>query len=230
MAGKPVLPKLPKSPKLPKLAGAAATAASPLGIASAALSFAPEIFKFFTGMSQRREGRKMNPILPAFQANNALIDNARILGERSNNYLMPGYGTAQQNILENANNSFNMGVQGASSSGDVLDLASKINYGTGQQNNQLALNNANGAQQALNQYLQANAMAGNESVRKNMFDLDQYNQQMQLKRDLMGAGSQNAFSAGDSIADGIRYFTQPQQQIIQPNGNSGFSPLGSIYK
>lgn len=210
-------------------AAGAALKTSPLGIASAAISFAPEIFKFFTGMSQRREGRKMNPILPAFQANNALIDNARILGERSNNYLMPGYGMAQQNILGNANNSFNMGVQGASSSGDVLDLASKINYGTGQQNNQLALNNANGAQQALNQYLQANAMAGNESVRKNMFDLDQYNQQMQLKRDLMGAGSQNAFSAGDSIADGIRYFTQPQQQIRQHNGNGGFTPLGSIY-
>ena len=188
-----------------------------LPVAGAVTSFIPEIFKFFKGRQQIRQANAINPIQPNFQMNTAMIDNARILGERSNNYTTPGYNLALDNINQNASSQFNNGVQGASSGGDVLDLANKINYGTNNSLNQLAGQNAQGADNALQQYLQANSMAGNELVRKNQYDLDQYQRKLNEKAALLQAGNQNSFSAGDNVADGLRYFTQPQKQVVDPN-------------
>jgi len=214
------------------VAGGAASGsvAGPYGAAiGAGVSLLPEVFKLFSGRKQIRDANKINPVLPAFQANSGIVDNARQLQDRSGNYQMAGYGQAIGNINQSGATAFNRGVQGASSSGDVLDLATRINAGTGANLNQLAGQNAAGAEQALMQYQQANAMAGNELVRKNMYDMDQYNQQLAQKAALLQAGNQNQFSAGDNIANGIRYFTQPQQQLIQPGTKGSISPYGSIY-
>lgn len=200
-----------------------------IGTLGAVASFIPEIFKFFKGRQQIRQANAINPIQPNFQMNTAMIDNARILGERSNNYTMPGYNLALDNINQNASSQFNNGVQGASSGGDVLDLANKINYGTNNSLNQLEGQNAQGADNALQQYLQANSMAGNELVRKNQYDLDQYQRKLNEKAALLQAGNQNSFSAGDNVADGLRYFTQPQQQVVQVGVNGSITPQGSIY-
>lgn len=197
---------------------------------SAGISLVPEVFKFFSGLSQKRQAARINPENPGFVRNESLIDNARILENRYKNYTMPGYSTAVNNINASAASGFNRGVEGASSGGDVLDLATKINYNEGQALNDLSGRNAAGADAALEQYLQANAVAGNEAVRKNMFDLDQYDQKLREKATLLQAGNTNQFSALDSGANALRYFTQPQQQLTQPGANtSGFMPSGSIF-
>lgn len=143
-------------------------------VAAAATSFAPSIFKFFAGRSQVRQANRINPVNPGFVANPAFANNERILRERSNNYVMPGYGNAMNNIVTNGATAFSNGVEGATSGADVLDLASKINYGTGQNLNELAQTNATGANDALNQYMQASVMSGNELVRKNTFKRRQF--------------------------------------------------------
>lgn len=201
-----------------------------LPLAGAVTSFVPEIFKFFAGQKQIRQANAINPSNPGFVANPGIIDNNRIAEQRYLNYQMPGYGMAQNNIVQNGATAFNRGVQGASSSADVLNLTQGINYTTGQQLNALAEQNALGAEDALNTYMQTNQMAGNELVRKNMFDLDEYQRQLDEKAALLQAGNQNRFGAGDNIADGLRYFTQPQQQLIQPGVSGGVTNQGSIFR
>src|SRR6478609_1676801 len=95
-------------------------------LASLGISLIPSLFKTITGASQRRKASAINPINPGYQINNSVIDNATNLTNRANNYTMPGYGNAVDNIYTSGANAFNSGVQGATSSGDVLDLATRI--------------------------------------------------------------------------------------------------------
>lgn len=202
--------------------------ALPLIAAGAAL--VPEVFRFFQGQSQIRKANAINPVMPQFQANQGILNNNRILQERSTNYQIPGYGQAVNNINSSTAQAFANGVQGATSGGDVLDLATKLQYGQQQGFNQLSQQNIQGADMALNQYLDSNVMAGNEAVRKNMFDLDNYNRQLEEKAALLQAGSQNRYGAIDNTANALRYFTQPQQQITQQGTSGQITPYGSIYK
>lgn len=196
----------------------------------AGVSLLPEVFKLFSGRKQIREANKINPISPGFQANNNLIDNARLLEQRYSNYQMPGYGQAVNNIGASAASAYSAGERGATSSGDLLNLVTNVQAGQNQSLNQLAGQNAQGSDQALNQYLGANAQAGNEAVRKNMYDLDIYNQELRRKAALLQAGNENQYGAVDGLANGIRYFTQPQQQITQPGSTAtGVSPQKSIF-
>jgi hypothetical protein len=136
------------------IGGAASTAASatPWGmIAGAAASAIPSIFGAIRGIGQRRQARRIraNAVDPGYEMNSGVMQNADILQNRYNNYTLPGYSMQMDNIGNNAANAFNSGLQGATSGGDVLDLATKIAYGTGQQQNQLVLQNAQGKDAAL---------------------------------------------------------------------------------
>lgn len=204
--------------------GSLAKVASPIG---AALSFAPSVFKFFSGNSQVRQANRLHPVNPGYAMNSGIIDNARVLSNRYTNYQMPGLAQAQNNLQTNFANAFSQGVQGASSGADVLDLATKLNYGNGQATNQLAFQSAQGKDQALLQSLDANAASGNELVKKNMYDLQEYQRQLQEKAALLQAGKQNMFGAGDDIASGLGSLLQPRETVTQNGSGVNVKGLGS---
>jgi hypothetical protein len=185
---------------------------------SLAASLIPSAFKAIQGIGQRKRANAINPINPKYQMNSGVIDNARILGERAGNYQIPGYSQARTNIQANYGQAFNQGVQGASSGGDVLDLATKLAYGQGNQLNQLAAQNAAGAENAQMQSLQANAAAGEEYQAKNAYERDEYNKKLAEKAALMEGGTQNIYGALTEGSTAVTDFLNPKK------GSNGLDP------
>lgn len=183
----------------------------------AGISLIPSIWKGIQGIGQRRKAEKINPVNPGYEMNRGVIDNARVLQQRSDNYLMPGYGQALDNISGTYSNAYNQGVQGASSGGDVLDLAAKLAYGQGQQNNALAVQNAQGADNAQLQSLQANALAGQEYQNKNAYDRAQYEAKLREKAALLEGGSQNLYGALDTGASVAGAYLNPKKFVNTTN-------------
>lgn len=199
-------------------------------VAAAGASLLPSAFKAISGIFQKNKANKINPVNPGYQINNAVVDNARILGERYNNYEMPGYGQALSNIYQSGANAFAQGSQGAGSGGDILDLATKIAYGQNNAINQLGAQNAAGREQALGQSLQANAAAGQEYQNRNAYDRDMYQQQLREKAALTQAANQNIYGALDTGAAVASSFLMPKATTIDPFANRGNgSALGSIF-
>ena len=156
--------------------------------------------KYAQGRKQQRQAEAMRPVNPGYQQNQGVIDNARILRERYGNYMIPGYEQALANINMGGQMAFSQGVQGASSSGDVIDLASRIAYGQSQAQNQLAMQNAQGRDAALMDYISANARAGQEATNANAWDREQYLRLQQQQADLYNAGQINQQGA---ISEGL---------------------------
>lgn len=169
-------------------------------IGSAVVSAIPSIYKGIKGIGQVNQSNKMNPVNPGYQVNQGVIDNAKTLSDYYGNYQLPGYSTMVNGINSNAQSSFESGVQGASSGGDVLDLASKMAFGKNQALNQLGVQNAQGKQAALGDYLQANAAAGQQYQDKNAYERDQYDRMVKSKAALLQAGNQNEYGALDQLA------------------------------
>lgn len=188
------------APDYANLLGSAATGFAAGGPIGAGISLLPTAFKAIQGIGQRRRANRINPADPGYAVNNQVIDNARILSERAGNYQMPGYNQAKNNISSTYGNMFNQGSQGATTGADVLDLATKLAYGQGQQLNTLATQNAAGAENAQLQALQANASAGEEYQAKNAYDRDVYQQKLREKAALMQAGTENIYGAADTGA------------------------------
>lgn len=168
---------------------------SALGIG---VGLVPSLFKLFSGIGQKNRANKINPVNPSYQINTGVIDNARQLQDRAGNYQMAGYNNAVSQIGGATANAFNQGIQGATSSGDILDLATKLAYGQSQQLNNLAVQNAQGADQALLQSLNANAQAGQEYQNKNAYDRDIYQQQLREKAGLTQAANENIYGGIDT--------------------------------
>lgn len=168
-----------------------------LGIATGLI---PSLFKGISGIKQLNQANNMNPVDPGFTMNQGILDNSRILQERASNYQIPGYNQAVNNINMASGQAFSRGVQGATSGGDVLDLASKLAYGQSQQLNNLALQNAQGVENAQLQSLNANALAGQQYQDKNAYDRDIYQQQLRERAALRQAGNENLYGALDSAA------------------------------
>ena len=179
------------------------------GVASLGVS----AFKYFKGKQQERRAKAMQPQDPGFTRNQALIDNARIYGDRYNNYTMPGYSQLASGINSSSQFAFDQGVQGATSSGDVLDLAARTQLARQQGLNQLGLTNAQLKEQALDDYLRANVMAGQEDVRINSLELDRYNQQQREAAALEQAGVTNQYSA---IGEGISGLNTMSNSLFSP--------------
>jgi len=172
---------------------------------SMAAAAVPSIFGAIQGIGQKRQAKKLraNAVNPGFEQNSGVLQNAETLKNRFGNYQMPGYNEAKSNIGSSSATAFNSGVQGASSGGDVLDLATKIAYGTGQQYRQLETQNAQGKEAAMNDYLGANVAAGQERQNANAYDRDQYGRQLDEAAALYSAGDTNignAISGASSIA------------------------------
>lgn len=180
-------------PKLAKAAGGAASL-TPWG---AAASIVPSIFGAIEGIGQRRQAKRLraSAVDPGYQMNQGVLQNEQSLRESLGNYQIPGYTQALNNIGASSATAFNSGLQGASSSGDVLDLATRIAYGTGEQKRQLEVQNAQGKNELFDQYLNANVAAGQERQNSNAYQRQKYQQQLAEAAALYNAGSQNINSA-----------------------------------
>lgn len=178
--------------------------------------------KYAQGRKQQRMAEQMNPVDPGYQRNQGVIDNARILRDRYGNFTLPGYEQAVANINLGSQMAFSQGAQGATSSSDIMDLAARIAYGQSQAQNQLAMQNAQGQDAALMDYLQANAMAGQEDVNANAWDREQYLRREQRQADLYNAGMINS---GQAISEGLNTLgtvgAYKFSSISQNNNNGG---------
>ncbi len=171
--------------------------ASPIGIGGAiAGAVIPSIFSAINGIGQRRQAKRIraNAVDPGFMMNQGVLQNADTLQNHYNNYQIPGYNQALNNINASGATAFSSGLQGASSSGDVLDLATRIAYGTGQQYRGLAQQNAQGKEGALQDYLGANVAAGDQQQQANAYQRQKYQQQLAEAAALYNAGDQNVNS------------------------------------
>lgn len=209
----------------------AGSAFGPVGtVAGGLIGIAPSVFKFFSGSSQKRQADAINPINPGYEMNRQVIDNARILRDRYGNYTMPGYGQAQNQINNNFQNAFSQGVQGASSGGDVSDLAAKLAYGKNIAEQNLETQNAQGKEAALGQYLDANAAAGRESQAQNAYERDQYNRQLLQKAALTQAGNTNEYNALDTGASVLSGYLNPKQMLQDQTIDTNVKKAGSIFQ
>lgn len=196
---------------------------------AAGVSLLPSLFRTITGSSQRNRAAKINPVNPGYQINQAVVDNASNLTNRANNYFIPNYGGVVNDIYSSGATAFNRGIQGATNSGDVLDLATRIAYGQNAAMNNLAAQNAQGAETAYLQGLDAQAAAGRELQQKNAWDREQYMQQLREKAALEQAGTENIYGGLDSAASlGANVLMSGSGQA--PNTNSvSATPFPSIF-
>lgn len=166
-------------------------------LAAAGIAAIPSIFGAIRGVGQRRQAKRIRAgaVDPGYEMNSGVMQNRDLAESRYNNYTLPGYSTQMNNIGTNAATAFNTGVQGASSGGDVLDLATKIAFGTGQQQNQLMMQNAQGKERALAGFMDTNVAAGQERQNVNAYKRQQYQGQLSEAAALYGAGDQNINNA-----------------------------------
>lgn len=197
-------------------------------LVGAGASLVPAIFRGIKGISQNRKANKINPIDPGYEMNQSVIDNARVLKDRYTNYQMPGYGKAMNDINSTYGQAFDNGIQGASSGGDVLDLATKIAYGQTQAQNQLATQNATGQERALMDSLNADVQAGQQYQDKNTYDREKYQQRLAEKAQLKEAGQQNIYGALDTVA-GVASKAIGSGSSTQSNTTNATS-YGSIFQ
>lgn len=170
---------------------------NPLG---AALSIAPTVFGLFTSNAQRRRAAAIRPQDPGFATNTGVLDNKRLVTEMYNNFTLPGMQQAKSDLAGNMASGFASAVQGASSSGDVIDIATKLAYQNNEATNNLNVQQATAKQDLFPMVLGANEAAGNELVRRNQYDEQRYQEQLREKAALTQAAAVNGFNAADNLA------------------------------
>lgn len=166
-------------------------------LTTAAVSAIPSIFGAISSIGQRRQAKRIraNAVDPGYEMNTGVLQNRDILSNRYTNYTLPGMSQQLNRIGTNAATAFNAGMQGATSGADVLDLATKIAYGTGQQQNQLMMQEAQGREGALSDFLGANVAAGQERQNVNAYERQQFERQLAEAAALQGASMQNMNNA-----------------------------------
>jgi hypothetical protein len=176
--------------------GLLGAAGGPIGLG---LSLAPTLFKGISSIMQKIHANKIKPVDPGYQINNEVVDNARILSEKYNNYVMPGTAQLESNLRTSFNTGLNSAEQGATTGGDVIDAATRLELNNNNAQTQLAMAQAQGKEQLLPQVLSAKAMAGNEFVKKNEYDNSRYQEKIAEKGALTQASAINGYSAADNM-------------------------------
>lgn len=166
----------------------------------AAISGGVAVYKGIKASNQESAAKRLASHNPGFQVNQGVIQNAKTLSDQYGNYQLPGYSQMGNNINNSFQNSFDSGKQGATSGGDVLDLATRMAYGKNQAFNQLGMENAQGKQSMLGSYLTANDAAGQQYQDANAYDREQYGQQLRQQAALTQAGNENMYGAVDQFA------------------------------
>lgn len=210
-----------------------------MAIPIAALAAIPGLisagYKTIAGIGQTKRGKEM-AAANIFQKYNrpAEVDTAlRLAEEKYRNGAMPGAELMQNRIGTSAAGAFDASMQGASSGGDVLDAASKINYNTNTAMNDLALNEAQYRDRALAGYtdqLNNSARYADKEFQYNI--ADPYARTAAAASALIGAGNMNTFTGIDegmgSIAAGIGALGEGGPTMGEIMGNPEVNKAGSV--
>lgn len=173
----------------------------PITISSIALSAIPALGKLFGSGKQKRQAEELaasNNFTP-YQLPNEVLQATEMLGNQYRNG-MPGMTAAADNIAANASSAFNTGIQGATSGGDVLDLATKVQYGQNQATNALNAEALQFKQNALGDY--TNQLRNQAAYRDKEFQYnvaDPFNRKANAAAGMYGASQVNKNSALDAL-------------------------------
>lgn len=144
---------------------------------------------------------------------------------------MPGAAQAAANIRQSGANQFYNGSQAASSGGDLLDLAAKINQGQNVATNDLATRTAQYKQNALGDY--QNALNNEGQWQDKLYQnntLQPYLRTANTAASLYGAGAQNEFSGLDQISTGaLGYASARANSDSDVNSDGTVKTMGQRY-
>lgn len=158
---------------------------------------------------------------PGYQGNPALEANAQMLQNRFTNYTLPNYTSAVESIDRQAEMGFRAATQGALSSSDILDAATRIAYGSQLANNQLNVAQAQGEDAAMMDYLTANQMAGQNIAEQNEWERMENARRRQERAQLYNAGMINQNNAIQGAVSTVGQFAGYTLQ------NGGFGSGGN---
>ncbi len=194
--------------------------------AAAIVSGGLGVYKAVEGANQRADAKKLaasNVFTP--QRMPGQVQLATNLAAKNYYNGLPGTAAAQQMIGRNAAQSYYEGSQGASSGGDLLDLAAKTNMGANMATNNLAQQSANYKAQAAGAYQAAlNNEAGWEDRLYQNNELQPYLRKANTAAALEGAGATNMFSGLDQIGTAALGYASAQNQ--QKNGGDSSYTFG----
>lgn len=195
-------------------------------LVSTGLSVAGNLFQYSNAQRQLKQAEIMAESDPGYRGNPALDANAGMASNRFTNYTLPGYSSAMDNINRNAEAGYRSVIQGAGSSSDILDAATRLAYGSSVATNQLNEKYAEGENQAFREYLTANQLAGQEIANANAWDREQYLRNKADVANLTNTGLINKNNAIQgaigSIGTAIGYASS--QGMFGGNGvNAGYS-------
>lgn len=204
------------------------------------ISLGSAAFSASKGKQQMDRARIMESQNPGYQGNPNLEENVNLLRNRFTNYRLPGYSRAVNNIDRAGEMAYRSVLQGASSSSDIIDGATRIAYGSQSAINNLNMQQAQGENQALIQYVTANAQAGQELANANAWQREQFLRNEQNRANLMNSGMANQANAFQSVVNtagqlGGYFLTRnnnvPVQNQVNNKGNSmfnGYSPNSAV--
>lgn len=206
-----------------------------LGI-SAAPAIGAAAYKFISGNKQVKDGKRIakNNKFVNYQRPSE-VTQALNLAERNLTNGMPGSDILQNRIGSNAATAMTAAREGSSSSGDVLDAATKIGMGTNRAMQDLSLQEQNFEQNALRGYTdQLDNSAGYADKEFNYNIAQPYQRNAAAASGLIGAGSMNKWSgvddfggvATDAIRTGLGMPKEPTMGDIM--GNPEVSMAGMV--
>lgn len=192
-------------------------------------------YKTFAGIKQTRDGKEMaaNNIFHKYNRPGEVNQALALAEQKYRNGSMPGSGLLNDRIATSAAGAFDASMQGASSGGDVLDAASKINFNTNTAMNDLALQDAQYQDKALADYtnqLNNSAKYADKEFQYNV--AEPYERTAAAASAMIGAGNVNTFNGIDegmgSVAAGISAFDEGGtmgEMMGNPNvTKAGFAP------
>lgn len=174
----------------------------PVTLAALAASAIPAIGKIFGGGKQIREATALaasNKFTP-YKTPTEILESTDLAQE---NYLngMPGQDRAQNLIGTNMGNALQTAQQGASSSGDLIDAATRINLGADQATNGLTQQAAEYKANALQDY--RGALGTQATYRDKEYQtnyLDPFIRKANAASSMYGAGQINRSSGWDGLS------------------------------
>lgn len=194
-----------------------------VGLISGGASLIGSGINYFKGKSQvdqANEIAKKNPFIA--QRMPGEVTQATNLAAQNYTNGMPGMQYAKQGITQNSGNAFAAASKGASSSGDILDSANKIQSNANTANQELAMQAASYKSNALGGYEAAlNNQAGWEDKLYQNNQLQPYLRAANTAAALTGAGNINESNAIDSAVTGLMAAGQEFGNIKYGNQLSG---------
>lgn len=177
----------------------------------------------YMGAQQRKRANAIRnqAVDPGIQPNYALDRVTNTLYDRYTNYNLPGYNRYAAQIQQNQAAANNAAIQGATSSGDILDAASRNQLVADQSLNNLMTQNATGREAALMQYLNSVQAQGQDDIRVNQMQLGRYDATLREAAALEGAGTQNMYQGFQDVAVGAGAIASNFMPRTTVNPNTG---------